>query len=209
MMRKPGVVIYGAGGHGIVVLDALERAGRRVVVFLDDDPERWGELGGRPVRGPDALSSLEPDAEVVVAVGDGAVRERLTARVLEAGRELAVVIHPSATIGRDATVGAGAMILAQAAVNPRARIGRCAIVNTGAVVDHDTLVGGFAHIAPGARLAGGVRVGLRALVGIGASVLPNVEIGDDAVVGAGAAVTKNVGPGATVVGVPARQKNER
>ena len=54
-----------------------------------------------------------------------------------------------------------------------------------------------------------MRVGLRALVGVGASVLPGVEIGDDAVVGAGAAVTEDVGPGITVVGVPARQQNER
>ena len=43
-------------------------------------------------------------------------------------------------------------------------------------------------------------------VGLGASVLPDRTVGDDAVVGAGAVVTKDVPVGATVVGVPAKER---
>lgn len=205
MTPDPPVLVYGAGGHGRVVADALERAGRVVVAFLDDDASVCARpCAGRPVfHGLDA-DGLDPHAEVIVAIGDPTARARLTSRTLEVGRSLATAVHPAATIGSDVTIGPGAMILARAAVNTGTRIGRGAIINTGAIVDHDGSIGEFSHVAPGACLAGNVTVGARALVGIGASVVPGIAIGEDAVVGAGAAVVDDVAAGVTVVGVPAR-----
>ena len=43
------------------------------------------------------------------------------------------------------------------------------------------------------------------LVGTGAQVLQYVTVGEGATVGAGAVVTKDVPPGATVVGIPAKE----
>ncbi len=48
----------------------------------------------------------------------------------------------------------------------------------------------------------------RASIGSGALVLGGVRIGADALAGAGAVVTKDVAPGAVVVGVPARARQE-
>lgn len=199
------VVIYGAGGHGNVVLDALECSGRRVVGFVDDDAGRTGgeHCGYRILAWPGA-AELGEDVEYVVAIGDGAKRRQVTERVLGLRRDLATAIHPSAIIGRDVEIAAGAMILAGAVINPGARVGRGSIINTCAVVDHDCTIGEFAHVAPGARLAGHVRVGEGALIGIGATVIPRVAIGSGAVVGAGAVVTADVAARATVAGVPAR-----
>lgn len=201
---EASVVIYGAGGHGKVVLDVLERGGRRVVGFADDDAGRVGSrFCGYPVS-PLSRDELGDDVEVVVAIGDAELRAAATARVSELGFRLATAVHPSAAIARDVEIGAGTMILAQAAVNPDARLGRGVIINTGATVDHDCVVGDFAHVAPGVRLAGNVTVGERALVGIGATILPGIEVGAGATVGAGSVVLANVAAGATVAGVPAR-----
>lgn len=199
------MLIYGAGGHGKVVLDALERSGRQVAGFLDDDAAR----GAADFCGYAVVTGLEnaefgAQVEVVVAIGDGELRSQVTDRVIEGGYTLATAIHPSATIGRDVEIGPGAMVLAQAAVNPGARIGRGAIVNTGAIVDHDCVIGDFAHVAPGARLAGNVTVGEAALIGVGATVIPGVKIGPGSTVGAGAVVVADVAAGATVAGVPAK-----
>jgi acetyltransferase-like isoleucine patch superfamily enzyme len=46
----------------------------------------------------------------------------------------------------------------------------------------------------------------RASIGSGAVILGGVRIGSGALVGAGAVVTADVAPGATVVGVPARER---
>ena len=202
-MKHP-VVLYGAGGHAKVVLDALELMGKSVVGVIDDDSMRHGtEWCGYPVSPFAALEEFGPDVRVVVAVGDSADRERITTLVLEAGYHLGGVVHPTAAVARDVVLGAGVMILAQAAVNPGSRIGDGTIINTGATVDHDCTVGEFAHVAPGARIAGNVELGSGVLVGVGASVLPGVKIGARATVGAGSVVLSNVQSGDTVVGVPA------
>ncbi len=199
------VVIYGAGGHGKVVLDALERGGRDVAGFVDDDPDRAGDaFCGQPVLAAPGEWEAAGGVEFVVAIGDAAGRQRATARLQQLGRELATVVHPAAVIAPDVEVGRGSVILAGATVNPGARVGRGAIINTGAIVDHDCTIGDFAHVAPGARLAGHVSVGARTLVGIGATVVPGVRIGPDAVVGAGAVVLTDVEAGTTVAGVPAK-----
>ncbi len=197
-------MIYGAGGHGKVVLDALEQGGFRVAGFADDDAERRGNpFCGYPVTVLDSAKFGE-DVEVVVAIGDGELRAELTAKILASGYRLATVIHPSATIGRDVEIGSGAMILAQAAVNPGARIGRGVIINTGATVVHDCVVGDFAHLAPGVRMAGNVTVGELALVGVGATIVQGIEIGAGATVGAGSVVVTDVAAGVIVAGVPAK-----
>ena len=79
-----------------------------------------------------------------------------------------------------------------------------AIVNTGASVDHDSVIGDYAHVAPGARLGGHVRVGEGALLGVGSAFLPGVSVGAWATVGVGAAVVGDVPEGVIARGVPAR-----
>ncbi len=208
MSEPQGVLVYGAGGHGRVVLDAaLSIPDLRVVGIVDDDPSRRGQrLLDIEILGSAAVFS-EPRfraCRVAVAIGDPAARETAATRVAAAGLGFVTIVHPTAFIARGVSLGEGAMILPMAVVHTEASIGRHAIVNTGAIVEHECRVGDFAHVAPGARLAGSVTVGRSAHVGIGASVAPGIRIGDHAVVGAGAAVLADVAPGAVVGGVPAR-----
>jgi sugar O-acyltransferase (sialic acid O-acetyltransferase NeuD family) len=203
-----GVLIYGAGGHGLVVLDAaLRQPGLHVIGVLDDDPARRGErILGVEVLGDGSILS-EPrfrSCRVVVAIGDPVAREKAAARVEAAGLGFVAIVHPTAFLAHGVTVGDGAMILPMAVVHTGASIGRHAIVNTGAIVEHECRIGDFAHVSPGARLAGGVIVERAAHVGIGASIAPGVRIGECAIVGAGAAVLANVPAGEVVGGVPAR-----
>lgn len=201
------LLIYGTGGHAKVVCDCALEAGFRVVGLLDDDPQKQGtSLWEFPVLGgfERLRRGFASSAKLVLAVGDNPARERLAERLQPLGVEFAVVVHPSARLGRGVELGEGTVVLAGAVINAEAALGRHVIVNTGATVDHDCVLGDFAHLAPGSHLAGGVRVGPGALVGVGACAIPNVRIGARAIVGAGAVVVRDLPDGVTAVGVPAR-----
>jgi acetyltransferase EpsM len=206
--RRRRLVIYGAGGHGRVVLDAALAGGSfDVRGFVDDDAGRRGtRIHGVPVAGSlaELVRSRKDGWLLVVAVGEPAARREIVERLSGEDARYGCVVHPSAVIGLGAEVGAGSVVLAGAVVHTDARVGRHVIVNTAASIDHDVRVGDFTHIAPGAHVGGDVTIGQEALIGIGASVIPGVFIGDRAIVGAGAVVIDDVPDRAVVVGVPAR-----
>ena len=206
------VVLWGGTGQAKVVRPILEHWGSRIAAVFDDTPglpapfadvplylgwqgfQAW--LGEHGARG----------TGFCVAIGNphGRARLRLHERLSTAGLACVNVVHPSAWVADNASVGEGVQIMAGAVVCAEARIGRQCIINTKASVDHEDELADGVEIAPGATLCGAVRVGVNGWVCAGATVLPRIRIGEDAIVGAGAVVTADVPPATTVTGVPAR-----
>jgi acetyltransferase EpsM len=208
-MARPQVVIWGAGGHALVVADILRLAGEYDILgFLDDrSPQRRGELfaGGRILGGREQLDTLlTGGVHLLLAVGDCQARLSLARELGGRGLPFATAAHPRATLAADVRVGAGSVVAAGAVINPATRLGGHTIVNTCASIDHECIVDDGVHVAPGARLAGRVSVGRGTWVGMGAVVLPGVRIGAGTVIGAGAVVLHDVPDGLVAYGVPAR-----
>jgi len=188
------------------LLDAL--AGQVVAIF---DPSLSGEVWGIPVIGGDeawpAFADENAGVEPLLAVDPPGRRRDLAAHY---GHDrLASWVAPDADVSARATLGRGAVVQRRAYVSADVRLDDGVRINVGAQVHHDCTVGSFSTVAPGARLMGAVTVGRGVYIGAGATVLQGVTVGDDAVVGAGSVVTKPVAPGATVVGVPAGQREPR
>ena len=188
------VFVYGAGGHGKVVVDTFRNAQNayEVTCFIDDDLRLHGrEILGLPIRGPDGIDH----GGGFVAIGDNASRVRIASRYR--GR-LATLVHRTAVVGQDVRVGEGSVLMSGAIVNVGTTIGANVIVNTAATVDHDCVIGDGVHIAPGCHLCGDVEVGEGSLLGVGTLVVPGVRIGRNAFIHAGQTITRNVPDGATV-----------
>ncbi len=207
-------ILFGAGGHARVLVDALIEGGAELPIgALTPDQTQWGgDVYGVPILGDDTLlaSLIEQHRLTHFIVGVGSVKDaRVRLRIYELGIKHGLqpltVRHPSAVISMRVESGAGVQWLAASVVNAGAVIGNNVIINTGAIVEHDCRIGDHVHVATGARLAGSVIVGDGAHIGIGASIRQGIVIGQGAVVGAGAVVVKNVRDGSTVVGVPARE----
>ncbi len=203
-------MIWGAGGHGRVVADAIAEAGNfQLVAWVDDvNPAATGtSLCGAPILGgPEDLRGLVADGVewAIIAIGQGEARSKLAAEIASLGLKLAVVVHPRATVAKSVRIGAGTFLAAGAIIAPGVELGPNVIVNHGASVDHDCVVEESAHICPGVHLAGNVTVGERAWIGIGAAVIEGITIGADAFIGGGAVVVRDVPPNALAFGNPAR-----
>ncbi len=200
------LVVIGRGGHARVIADTARACGQSVAVFLDDDFA--AAPSGLHVEGP--VRALIPKYigthRFAVGIGDHRFRRAFAELVLAQDGELATMIHPSAIIASDVTIGAGSVVLAGAIIGTGARIGRFTIVNTGASVDHDCTLEDNVQIGPGATLAGTVVCRRDAFVCSGATVIPKIEIGAGAIVAAGATVIKNVTAQTMVAGCPAMEK---
>ena len=105
-MAEP-IVVYGGGGHGRVVIEALRAAGELTPVAVID-PGLTGEVDGVPVRGGDDAAAALRAAGVAAAaigvgsVGDPAVRRRLHGAIVGAGFALPPIVHPRASVASSA-----------------------------------------------------------------------------------------------------------
>lgn len=205
------VIVLGAGGHAIVLINALQLLSVELLGVTDADIGKRGQLLlGVPVTGDDETVMKYPVEAIHLVNGVGSVRvnsrrRQLFERFKNRGYQFVSVVHPSAIIAPDVVCAEGVQIMAGAVIQPGCRIGINAVINTGCVVDHDCHIGDHTHISPGATLSGGVRVGENAHVGTGATVIQGIQIGRDSLVAAGAVVIRDVPDGATVAGVPAKE----
>ncbi|GAB3646397.1 acetyltransferase [Echinicola sediminis] len=190
--------IFGASGHGKVVITAFESCGIKISGVFDDNPgiDQCLQYTVKPYNGGEILQ----DNCAFIAVGDNSVRKKIYDR-LGKGVRYGSVVHDKAFVSEYASYGTGTVIMAGALVQAHAKIGNQVIVNTGAVVDHDCELGDFVHIAPNTTLCGGVKVGRGSLVGAGSTVLPGKRIGESCTIGAGATVLRDVLDGEVVYGV--------
>jgi sugar O-acyltransferase (sialic acid O-acetyltransferase NeuD family) len=200
-------IIYGASGHGKVVADILRACGTEIEGFVDDDPQKYGEMLGLKILG-DATYVIErarrgPIA-VALGIGDNFARRVVAGRCVAADAQLLTAVHPSATVADSARLAPGVVIMAHAVVNPDAMVQRGAIINTGAIVEHDCKVGEFAHLSPKVAIGGEVKIGDLSWLGIGAAAIPKVKVGTGSIVGAGATVVTDIDDWVVAIGTPAR-----
>ena len=199
-----GVWILGGGGHAKVAIATLESIGEMIAGVYDDDGSKEGaSLLGSSILTPTPGERwwAEGKRRAFIAIGDNTIREKVSA----IAAEWVVAQHASASAHATVSVGEGSLICAGVVIQPDVSIGRHVIANTSCSIDHDCMVDDFAHIGPGATLAGGVTVGRRSFVGAGATIVPGVTLGADVTIGAGSVVLHDVATGQTVAGVPARE----
>lgn len=201
--------IYGASGHGKVIIDLVHSRMEEIHNILDDNPVITG-IYNYPV-----VHNFTPEVlrrKTIVAIGDNKTRKKVVDNF--SGAFYRGLSHASAVVDRTVEIGEGTVIMANASVNADTIIAKHCILNTGCIVEHDCVVEDFVHISPGAVLAGGVRVGEGSHIGIGAMIIPGIKIGKWCTIGAGAVIIEDIPDHATVVGNPGKiikitdQKNE-
>jgi len=209
------LVIIGAGGFGREVHDLVESINEvggvatwDVLGFIDnhvESPELLAERGLPHLGGDEALEQLPPGTRYVIGIGNGAVRRSLDARATALGLEAAVLVHPTAWIGKHlVTLGPGTIICAHVSITTNVHLGRHVHLNLNATVGHEARLDDYVTVNPGASISGNVVLGTEVMIGTGASVIQGKSVGAGAVIGAGAAVVRDIPAGVTAIGIPAK-----
>jgi sugar O-acyltransferase (sialic acid O-acetyltransferase NeuD family) len=208
------LIIVGAGGSSREIAGAVEDLNRivetwRLLGFLDDDPSKSGAIvDGYPVLGTTSAANRYPTCRFIVGIASARDpwRRKLVVERLGLPRDrYATLVHPSASISRYASIGAGTAILQNVVITPDTTIGSHVIISQGVLMAHDQELADFVTIAPGAVVAGGVRLHQGVYVGAGSVIIQGVSVGEGALVGIGSVVTNHVPAGVTVLGNPARR----
>ncbi len=173
--------------------------------FLDARADALdGFPGYPPVMGDPSTYVPQPDDVFITALGSIAARRRC-AEMLEArGGVFIAVVHRSASLGPNVTVGAGTFIAHNVVLTADVTVGRHACVFHCTSIGHDTVLGDYSHVYAQCAIGGAVRIGAGAAVYPGSQVVPRRTLGAGSVVGIGSVVMLNVAPGQTVYGNPAR-----
>jgi sugar O-acyltransferase (sialic acid O-acetyltransferase NeuD family) len=197
MNKARDIWVFGAGGHGMVVLETAIECGFKITGFLDDDEGKWKKtVLGHPVQGGRSLAK-EGDS-VILGIGKNHRRREIGEWAQAIGAQLLTVQGARSAISPSARVGAGTVLIGPVVVNAAAEIGKGVILNTASTVDHECVISDYVHIAPGVNLAGNVAVGENSFIGIGAKAIPGVTIGKDCIVGAGYVIVNDIADGEKV-----------
>ena len=141
------VILWGATGLAKVLWEILSYDGHEVVAVFDNNsnvkelspikkaPVYHGEEGFMQWRKSGAWDNQEIYGIVAVGGSRGRDRHEIQDFFIRNGVKPYTAIHPRAFVSRDASLGVGCQVMANAAVASEAVLGDACIVNTSANVD--------------------------------------------------------------------------
>ncbi|WP_249356516.1 hypothetical protein [Maribacter sp. ACAM166] len=149
------VIIFGASGHGSVVLDCLEKEGKyNVIGFVDPYKLKGARVNGYQVLGSEYdLPYLINRSNIVggiVAIGDNWTRKCIVDRIVRVVPHFNFIntAHPKAIIGIDVMMGCGSVFMPGAIINANSRIHDFCIINTNSSLGHDSIMESYSSLAP-------------------------------------------------------------
>ena len=104
--------IFGASGHGKVILDILELNKIPVAGFIDDNERIQNFMGLKVIRRSELVNN---NPNLIIGIGDNTIRKQIAETVTAA---YPIVIHPSATVSVHSTIADGTVVMAQSAIQP-------------------------------------------------------------------------------------------
>ena len=205
------LLIVGAGGFGREVLNwaqdvNLHKRDWDVAGFLDANPAALDAYDCDFRVLADPLTYVpQPEDRFICAIGHTRTKLRICQQLMQRGAHFVSLIHPSAVIGNRCSIGAGCILCPGVVVTADVTIADFVTVNVNSTIGHDAVVGMGCTLSGHVDVTGFASLGEGVFLGSHAVVLPSAVIGDYAIVGAGSVVLRRVKPGATVMGVPAKQ----
>lgn len=221
MEEAKKILLIGAGGHCLSVLDSLLSSCQYQDIGIVDKKYESNEpladvkktIMGVPIIGNDEDLELlfgkgYREAFVTVgSIGDVSLRKSLYQKVNKIGFKMPNIIDKTSVISSNVSLGEGIYVGKKAIINANTKIGNLAIINTSSVIEHECEIEDFVHVAPGVILCGNVCIGEETHIGAGSIIKQGVHIGTKTMIGMGSVVLKDVKDNTIAYGNPCREGN--
>ncbi|UGS24184.1 acetyltransferase [Flavobacterium channae] len=206
------IAIFGAGGFGRevkTIIDAINKQTPNTynfIGFYDDGIKKDTIVNGFPVLGGvEDFNKVISNLELVIAIGDSAVKKKIIEKIDNKFISFPSLIHPKVSISSDdVKLGKGCIICEGTIITCNIIIGNFVVFNLMCTVGHDTVIEDFCAFMPAVNISGEVVVRESVYVGTGVKIINLLEIGKNTIVGAGAVVSKSLPANCTAVGIPAK-----
>ncbi len=190
----------GLGGHSQVVIEALTSSNHQLIGYFD---KKVNETTNLKYLGRE--NSKIQGYNIFISIGENTLRMNVYKMLNKNNNLNFSIMSPRAYISPNVVLHHQCFVAPGSIINPNTIVGIGSIINSNAIVEHDTKIGEFTHIAPGATICGGVFVGFNCLIGANSTVLPGIKIGNNVTIGAGSVVTKNLESNSVFIGNPLKK----
>ena len=188
---KSNIILIGAGGHCISVIDVIEQENKfNILGILDESRKVNKKVLGYPVLGGDELipSLVSSNNYFIITVGQiksYSKRQNIFAILKKNKAKLAKIISPLSYVSKYSSIGGGSIIMHGAIINARSKIGKNCIINTKANIEHGSFVDDFCHISTCAVVNGDCKIEKGSFIGSNATISNGVTIKENSIISAG------------------------
>ena len=125
---KPNIILIGAGGHCVSVIDVIEQENKYNILGILDSKKNQDNVLGYPVLGGDELipNLVNDNNYFLIAVGQiksYSIRQNIADNLKINKAKLAIVVSPLAYVSKHASIQNGSIIMNGATVNAKSKIG--------------------------------------------------------------------------------------
>ena len=173
-------MLVGAGGFGRVVSELARQS--YDCAFVDDGVEIGTAICDIPVIGhTEDLQELFTEYQnLIIAIGNNAVRERIYDMAKSIGYRFPNLISPSAYISPYAKLGWGCVVLNNVVVQNGSTVGNGVLLNPGVEIHHDCTVGDYDLIYTNSVVRTYATVGKCVRIGSNVTICNNAVVSDGA-----------------------------
>ena len=187
---KPNIILIGAGGHCVSVIDVIEQEDKYNILGVLDSKKNEDNVLGYPVLGGDELipNLVNDNNYFLITVGQiksYSIRQTIADNLKINKGKLAIVVSPLAYVSKHASIQDGSIIMNGAIVNAKSKVGKHCIINTKSNIEHGAIIGDFCHISTCAVVNGDSEIGKGTFIGSNATVSNGITIDENSVISAG------------------------
>ncbi len=195
MKEKIKLILFGAGGHALSVIDVIESTNKFKILFCLDNYE--GTIGKYKVyKQRKNLSYYKKFTnKVFISIGQiktAKIRMLLYKRLIKNKFILPNIISPTAYVSKNSEIKNGTIVMHHVLINSLCEIGENCIINSKSLIEHGVKIENNCHIATGGIINGDCYIKKETFIGSNSTIIQGKIVGSNSIIGSGKTLKKNL-----------------